>query len=599
MSSDNRLIFYEPVPHLQQMAAFRVALDLWIYHLDCERKNTTNAILGRKCVTDSYRTREANIRQMVDNLKLPNTIEKSIEKYVKSISAQVLSLSAYCRDYVFFINEADEITNAEGSEVWRPDGTIDYEKIIRKVIKSPKMNERQRFALMCEYCMEIEIRHAWAELKNRSFIQEARFQSNPIMVYWNCVMTGDFSKMGVNDVAAANIRVLENNSRLLCSNLRAVEYFFNQLSSDDRIEHGVRLMKIGGARLAKFLVPMYSENEQRRLFFTSNFFVRLMTIFATADVEYALQLWFRVRDSIDVHRYVKMLRKLADLRLHHDHIHELLVELWRCTPVSLKTHMFELSKDGGFLYGFCIRPHYEVWYADSRPHDDEILIEILNDADPEYRKCIWRRFWTNIVIQSRPSGLRKILALCLTADEIAKFKSEAMSSDEIVDYFGKLISNGKYSDVSEFLEMLVADKQHKINEMQRLLDDVSDISSMIMNCEPTAGSVSKLKEFLNEVFENDANSLAQFEIRMIITCADPYGMCSRFQLVRIFSVFDQLCGEESLRRAKVGLLEDCKTLALEGDLSRVLKQPEWNMLVTWCLGGEEKLEEFKRSLSAS
>ncbi|KAL6978007.1 hypothetical protein U1Q18_050377 [Sarracenia purpurea var. burkii] len=320
MASDDRLVFYDPIPRLQDMAAFKVALDLWVYYVECELSGVTNVVLKRECVTESYRTREAEIRRMTENLKLP-------------------------RDFVFFDRMAREHLC---DVVWRPDGTIDYEKIIRKVIKGDGMNERQRFALMCEYCMEEEIRNVWSRLQDRSFIEEAQLDKNPMIVYWDCVMKEDFSKMGVDTVTNAAKRALGS---FRTYNLRAVEYFFDRLDIDDRIEQGILLMKNGGARLAKFLIPKFSESEQRRLLNTSNFFIKLMTIFVASDVYYALQTWLRVRDSVNGEQFVRMLQKVGYTRVYYDQAHELLVEIWRCSPLHLKEHVYEISKDNEQLSG--------------------------------------------------------------------------------------------------------------------------------------------------------------------------------------------------------------------------------------------------------
>ncbi|KAL6978006.1 hypothetical protein U1Q18_050376 [Sarracenia purpurea var. burkii] len=121
---------------------------------------------------------------------------------------------------------------------------------------------------------------------------------------------------------------------------------------------------------------------------------------------------------------------------------------------------------------------------------------------------------------------------------MAKCQSNMMSCSVVLDYFTHLIANGKYTDLDGFLHMLVGDERREMNEIKRrLLHGSDNIASIVRNCDQTEASVTILSEFLTEVFENDENSLAEFERKMILACITPTALCTRYELVRIFGCF--------------------------------------------------------------
>lgn len=554
--------------------------------------------------------------------------------------------------------------------VWRQDATIDYEKSARQLVKNGELDVFHRFDLICEYFMEDELRNNsddWFRMQtknSRIFIEDC-ISNRARVGYWNTIITGE----------VPNSSILEGRGYVMCyamnttsdsRNFASTRIAFDHVDADKRIQFMTYLVLNGGstrygnaiqrsrhAKLIKLLISKCTEKEQYTLFTKPRFPIELVKKLAFsedgADVENAVKTWLHVRNLVNGDAFISMLRDIGDMRISpDDYMHELLVKLWHCSPPHLKEFVYQLPENNTFLYQFCIRPKY-VYEEENRfynakrydgfkQRDDGILIEILTDAEPEFRKDLWRNYWTNLIDRSRPASLKTIIELCLLRNEMKKFESSIPSSHVFRRYFCTLIVNGKCSDLNKFLKLFACGEKQQVVELRRrILEGASDQTLIFKNSNPNDGSVEALGEFLTEAFGELTDSLVKFKSNIISSCVTPLNLDNCNEMMKIFRAAEILCDEQELTKVKEKILQTCKSIASSmlasnqpvmqsvytmpipvmqplypvpipvtqslyplpmsvSALNRTSREPLFPMPLLWCLGSAKKVDEFHRSL---
>ncbi|KAL6978003.1 hypothetical protein U1Q18_050373 [Sarracenia purpurea var. burkii] len=159
---------------------------MWVFDNDVKQLDEFKATLNRKevalelwyyCNIDGALRKERGFYSIHCSDHKNDSLVESIESLVCSIARKVRDWVAYHRQYAFYRHEDDDVASEFFPKlIWQPNGAIDYEKTAMKLARDEKLDDIERYRLMCEYCLEDDIRTMWSRLRNENKLEDVEFE---------------------------------------------------------------------------------------------------------------------------------------------------------------------------------------------------------------------------------------------------------------------------------------------------------------------------------------------------------------------------------------------------------------------------------------
>lgn len=595
-SDEDRYVFYVMLPSLQEIAVNRVALAIWYSYISRTKfsefnEDSSDYLRSGLGIEDEY-LEECN--KAIKSLKTPRSIEKQIETALESVYNETrLWIMNFKYDTFSHNLEKYRIQRLDANFcVWLPNGKIDYGKTGPKMLSTPGLSEVQKFAIMCEFCMENEIRKFSLRFLPELFIKQMNFNKSYIMYYWICYLKNDLDKLPLNDFNSIDMAMAAR-----CDNKHwtAFEYFWNRLSVDDQVTVAVfRCDNRSGCffHQPQLLSKMSWEQQSRVLLeipdqIMLNFWIRFKLL------ESAIWTWNHSKDLITVEQFAKMVKEIFHREVSSEENMRMFMQIWDSASDQQKNYVIQ-TMEGEIISSFFLT-------CDHCPAAFEFLYKFLSAKSEDCRRRILMqnaaKFACNV---DNPNSMDEVINLCLSnVEDQLSYKRLVMESQDMQNRGELWVIGSDLQNLKLKVQFYSADAGIAQGYVKRLLgsEEVKKVANKYLS---DVDEWNKFSHFVDDIFSNDFVSGLNVKKAFITSYAsnclkdldDENGLDEMIKVLSsVFTTDDELQAVKQmfLNSLREALVNECYRLRFaDGCLHK---------LVLWCVGGNDGVDEFKRTIS--
>ncbi|XP_065219367.1 uncharacterized protein LOC135844910 [Planococcus citri] len=316
-SYEDRYVYLYDVPSLQEIASHEVVRKIWLSNLSTNhpiKEKATNIIRFSEFLgyCDEYGWQQ-QIKQMINNSNVSRCVEtlgNCFENFYEEIKRWVMHLLKMVFRHTCLRGSHEMYGIDPKWCVWSANGKIDYEKSARKILDIGGLTDLHRFLIMCEYCMEDEIKKFSLDLLPLEFVEKVNFNAHCSSFYWICFLKNELHKMPVeNPILADHGRWCVEYSDCRFSQ----KFFWYRLSNDDQVNVVIDWIRNGlrhslDCTFFKQILSAMSWFQQKQLLSElSEMSDKIIICFATRSRESRIVLWMwkHFKGKMDVEQFPK------------------------------------------------------------------------------------------------------------------------------------------------------------------------------------------------------------------------------------------------------------------------------------------------------
>ncbi|XP_065220022.1 uncharacterized protein LOC135845419 [Planococcus citri] len=350
-------VYLYDVPSLQEIASHEVVREIWHINLSTYhpmKDKETNVIPCSEFLEycDEYGCQQQQAKEMIMYLKVPHCVEEMLKNSLKAFCAQIRHWVGHLLRIVFrhvYLRGSHEIQGIDPKWcIWSIYDEIDYEKSARKILEIGSLTNLQKFLIMCEYCMEDEIKKFSLDLLPSEFIEKVDFYTHRSNFYWICFLKNELHRMPVENPLFAD---LSEHQMIYSNGVSGNTFFWYRLSNDDQVQIATDWIRKGLVRDFTFLKQILSVmswyQQQRLLSELSDMSDKIIIRFAVRSSRIALWMWKYFKDEMAVEQFRKF---FCDLICSGTSTSTLL-EIWK-TASDQQRNYFNLNMSEEFIYSY-------------------------------------------------------------------------------------------------------------------------------------------------------------------------------------------------------------------------------------------------------
>ncbi|XP_065223496.1 uncharacterized protein LOC135847739 isoform X1 [Planococcus citri] len=591
---------------LKQLSAIAISLELW-------RLKVNEYRTSRKMDTFYPWSRHENtwIKKMLPDL--PSTIYKTIEKVVSRFGKSLFSWMEDNDRKGFYSEYSHEnyVLNDFDDFVCDYDGSIHYLRTAERMMRCTKFTPNMKFTIACLYFFEDDIRQIWPSVSDYMYLDEYGlrvdyivFHECPQLYYWIARLTNELSRIPTGRDKTVDERMLGAS---VAYNRPSVEYFWNRIPLEKRMQ---ACADVEFYNLVRFILPKL-DDEQLDEFVNDWYADDLYTIFLNLyyDEWIVLRIWLHISKITNRRNFRKCIIRMFEIEYNGDDDNfdpeewqYLCCQIWNHAPLNLKRSVIRvISSNSNWFDDIDIKWYYD--YPNDNKINVDLLLTILQDASLKERNSFWRNCWSGLIEPVRGKDyLQRVIELCFgNEDEINQFKLNVMvKSEDVFEFCARLLEHACFEELNAFVSFCSPELQTAKNLKQQILqsvffDEDYEFSPYIV-C-----SFGELNEFVNDAFDNvdasiDFKNLLMSSSSVVkrlasIICSDEVTSKNFIEFIDTF-----VSTEEALKQIKMSLIDSLKEYVttnnayVRGD---IFGKDEFNSILLWCLGSNERVEEFK------
>ncbi|XP_065223495.1 uncharacterized protein LOC135847738 isoform X2 [Planococcus citri] len=595
-------IFHPSPVSLKQLSAIVVSLEIW-------RRRVNEYRTDRKLKEfDPYSLQKGNTWVKTVLPDLPSTIYKTIEQVASRFgySMGVWLIQHFERGFRFEYSDKNHVLEDFDDFVCDYDGSIHFVRTAERMMRCECINLEMKFIVASVYFFEDDIRRIWPSVSANMNVDLIDFDKCPQSYYWICRLTNKLDKIPIPRGETVDERMFKYS---MPHNRPSMEYFWNRIPVENQVQRGVEhrrgydfvrfiLRKLDDEQLDKYV------NDRYRYGYADDNDLYFMFLGLHCDEWVVLRTWFHIRNIITKSNFTNLIVHM--LKIEYDYVNEchehekweyLCGQIWNHSPLTLKPSVIKvISSDSSWLEGMS--------YVNV-----DLLLTILQDASSEERNLFLRNCWSGLIERVRRKNLQLVIELCLeNEDEINEFKQSIMiNSRDILRYCVALMEDSCLEELNAFVSFCCAELQTARNLKQQTLQ--SAFFDEYCRLSPdNIRRVEDLNEFVNDAFDNVDLSI-NFKNGLISSSSFmkqlwgsiSLGLVSSETTIKFINTL--FSTEESVMRVKKSLIDFLKGFVtsvnrdyLFNDASNcgtIFRRDEFNSMLLWCLGNNERVEEFK------
>ncbi|XP_065223479.1 uncharacterized protein LOC135847732 isoform X1 [Planococcus citri] len=635
MAEDTSTVYdiIHPTPvSLKQLSAIVISLEIW-------RCKVNEYRTSRKLREfDPYRLREENtwIKTMLPELHIPSTTYKMIEEVFSKFGHSIKwwRIHHYKSGFCFQYSHENYVLKDFDDFVCDYDGSIHYLRTAERMMHCEAFNSEMKFMIACMYFFEDDIRRIWPSVSNNVNIDFIRFRECPQLYYWICLLTNEIPPTWR---AEGEITVDERMfGASMPFNRPSVEYFWNRIPFEKHMLRGMR--EICRFDFVRFILPKMDDQQLDTLLnewlYGVDDSLYWLFLFLHCDEWIVLRTWLHIRNILEEYTFSNFFLRMLEIMYNHvvpagryewvkwSEFHDqekweyLCCQIWNHTPLNLKQSAIRrISSDDKWFEEIRVNIPGRGCDDSNKMHVKFLLL-VLQDASLKERSSFWHNCWGTLIKVVRTEDLQRMVQLCFeNNDEISQFKQNVMINNGVMFGFCvRLLENAFFHKLNALVSFCCPESQAARNLKQLILQS----AFLEGDCEFSRGIVDRsgyLNEFVNDAFDDVdvcsefknllmssssvmkrlASIICSHEANVSIICSNE-GMVTLTNLTEFIDAF--VSTEEALTQVKMSLIDSLKEYATARP-SRfrdyVLLQDEFNSILLWCLGNNERVEEFKRS----
>ncbi|XP_065226659.1 uncharacterized protein LOC135849931 [Planococcus citri] len=602
-----------PLPSLQQLASIQVVLPMLYEHYSQKKKVFFYGYNTLDC--------DLRLRKGVESLKTPRTIEKILTKATAKV-AKVLGVwikHFQSGDFSSVNLEYCNISINPNCCVWLPSGEIDYKQTANKMLSSCELNETQKFAIMCAYCLEDEIKAFDLSSLPKYSIKKMNLNRDSLIAYWIFSLKNKLHVLfagisGSIDAAMAN----------RCDGERAFKYFWNRLNNEERIS------------VAKHKISRFGTRDGH-IYFGQNQLFSMMTsaeqlhLLSTVPDEIIINFWLLVKspslvcwawkyskNAMTAKQFARVVEKIFQARIGFDKDMQMLIDLWDTAAIQLKTYaakhlvnvIFSPSQFGDLMpiadYSDFEEDGLTVHEAASKYAKKEyalkFLYKFLSLVNADTRRQLMLNnaiaFGMNIY---DPRLMTDVIYLCLPSlKDRLLYKKNITDSPTMSEHCAKNLH--RINGIEKFksqLEVYSIDVKAAQEFTKRVLQSKSLKRS---NFFFDADNWSEMSKLIDETFHDDPTSASNLKKQLLsslfTSCKHYTDWNEEEKIDAMMKIVQQVLTPEELAVEKRRFSQACKSKLQKREFCwHYFEINCFSKLMTWCLGDGEALLKFKKSFS--
>ncbi|XP_065215973.1 uncharacterized protein LOC135842438 isoform X2 [Planococcus citri] len=328
---EDRFVYFDVPVSLQALAADEIARSIWHSNLSTYhpiKKEESNVIplsdLLEYC--DEYGYQQQQTKQMINDLKVPRSVEEKLDNSLKSIRKRIRDWVVHLLQIVFnyeCLRGSHEIRGIDPRWcVWRANGGIEYEDSAKKIIEMGDLSDLQKFLIMCEYCFDDMIKKFSLDLLPSEFIDEVDFATHRSCFYWIRYLKNELHKMPLENPTLADVDMSRTRDIIINYDYCPVEeydyyrfsnlFFWYRLSDDDQVTVVAAWIRHGHPSEYMLLDQIVSEmswyQQQRLLSEMNDQIDQIILDFISChdSPRLALWIWKHLKDNMPAEQFIEL-----------------------------------------------------------------------------------------------------------------------------------------------------------------------------------------------------------------------------------------------------------------------------------------------------
>lgn len=524
LEEDGRLIFCSSPISLTKMAVIRVAISLWYhqkvrhvtqkvaYTEDSENEDEEfeeeeeeyyerRHFCGesheycKRCETPPPKevkfTVVSLVRQVTTSLprlNLPPAVAKMIENHFKPIGQAIDEWVAFVHDKIFYETRQEEVYRFVDEIIFQSNGEVDGIGTAKRMLLSPRINEIDKYRIICTYCMEDEINNVSPVLFSNQYFDRVRLQDHPLIYYFNCYATGEFlGLINGNDSIEKYMLTLKN-----VDYKHAILYFFNLLEDEDKVEVAKLLIRRYGTEYQVEIVNNLNEIQQNHVFLDMGVDIVINFARCSSMSEFALKTWIHVRNLATEGQFFRMVNEIKDMMFNDasasdcdSYFIPLLTAVWKNSPDYFKCYALKYEYNGHKMIDeFLQKNSTSYTFSEDKV---EFLMELLRDTDIDSRReviqsALGRTFCGFLIEKSHLALADSFIKFCLPeVNDALEFKGELLTTPRAEERCLQFCIQRNISELKSFVSFHLQDPSAASNYLIRLLTSENGVRTYINN----------------------------------------------------------------------------------------------------------------------
>ncbi|XP_065225291.1 uncharacterized protein LOC135849065 [Planococcus citri] len=394
------------VSDLRETAAVNIAIALW-NHVNIPvalfeaSPNTLAAYYevqdaGVDLATFKWDRVISKVCKLADKLPIPNSVAKYIEKVIGTMGDRVDEWVSYHNRTVFFeADKADHLYYHVPYFAWYSDGTIDNEQTARNLLSSLRLSFVEKYKLLCTYCLKDEMEEMIPQLLSNNVREVVAFTSYPLIYYWDRYFRNQLSTIPVPRNTSIDSFMFRHTA---VDNWPAKKYFFNRLSSEEKIQNAIQLIDTRGVEYQRLMFTQLSEFERMQVYMQRAEKIVTNYMSAVSDCRHILSAWFEMRFLISAEQFSSLFHTLLKsyhppipphllhlvfakrMSVHNENLQRVLKEIWISAGDDFRNHLI------GYNDYEIISRMFQLRMKNTDIND--LLFTILSNVSPYHKKKI-------------------------------------------------------------------------------------------------------------------------------------------------------------------------------------------------------------------
>ncbi|XP_065202578.1 uncharacterized protein LOC135832948 [Planococcus citri] len=584
---------YPSPPSLKQISSVAIAANLWRKIINDNANRSSNTSSGLKMILGS------SVKNMLPDL--PSTIYPNI---VRSFSNIQFSLFTG-----WFTNVSDKFNEI----VCDFDGFIDYDKLAKRAVLCERISDLEKFKIACRYCLIDDAMRIWPSISEQLNLSDINFENDPVVYYWLCHFRNQLDAIPLVDHNLATID--EHLIEILNpKNWSAVEYFWNHLKPESRIENAKYLLENNQYLFSKYILVRLKDEELNRLMVETDLMKFLLNgeyrIEGCQNMDLGgpcfLAAWNYVKHKISVQSFIQLVQEILKQQngnayyISNDSDNpSFSYELWSSAPQQLRN---SIIRDESLIRSFFLENKL-----------GRLLWCILSEIPLKTRNTLWHENWRAVLPYKKSKDLQKFMNLCFNSkSDIILFKKNNLSEFEYIklncfEYMKEL----RFQELNEFLTFCCVEEQNfpdlHVKLLNGLLNYFFNMSSVgLSKAVNFISKIHPLNTFIDEAF-NDVDLAADFKNRFLFTSrtieilarclAASIELEKVMEFVDLFAISKQTAKDFKERHFLPAFVN---LLTIGFDLDFKFERERFENFMRWCLGitgiTNYKITNFKSTM---
>ncbi|XP_065218921.1 uncharacterized protein LOC135844611 [Planococcus citri] len=241
---------------------------------------------------------------------LPSTIFPTIDKYVTRFGLSMKSWLKQHHNRIFYhyYENQNSVLKLFDDFVCDYTGAIDYLRTARRMMCCDRLDRYQKFAIACTYFFEYHIRGLWPLVSVNMIpcLDKIDFYKSPQWYYWIYCLQNELDEIPCTELDIEEVELMLNE--FMPHNRPSIEYFWNRLPSENRMQTAVHIFKTDAPSFFRFILQKFDDQQLDEFVNENDCHELVIGLFKDGlyDEEWILSMWMYVQRVMNVDTFIEV-----------------------------------------------------------------------------------------------------------------------------------------------------------------------------------------------------------------------------------------------------------------------------------------------------